>query len=573
MGEYLIEEKKIFHNYLLVREVEETGKQKRFFAEDMRFSREVWIDVYPKSAENATGTEEIQRLETIAREIKKIGTEYFVPIYDLIRSNEAFYVVIEPPKGRSCSELSRCNKNTIKAIGIEIVRLMQWLQNHGFGIDHLSPYEIYFTTETQKIQVLFNDGICARPHQESREKEIKIVGELLYFLTTGEIWIEGADVAKKIGENNPNIWSNLIFKLLCDEETNKIQRLDALIAEMGVNTIRSKREEEQTTEILFQEDAPYPNKIIRLLLLTAIALLLYFGVVQTKTDKLQNISAFDVARYEMMGYFGVEKAQQALGEIYEKGYGTKINMQQSIFWYKKAAQNGNVFAQMSLGLFYYQGMGVASDKKKALYWFALAAANGDEIAQRNIEIINADKETLIKNRSKNLSTSSATQEISELKPDDEQSIPSTSEKNPITNQNDISKPVPIVLSNSNPSHDARRESEKSAQEDIMWQDNEDVVRVKKSWTEAVGYCNNLNLNGYKDWALPDKDMLFDLFFEQPDLKFIADDLYWTSSEYSHDKAWRVYFNYNGGKNRQGNLTNNSKDDKWYVRCYRKVQKD
>lgn len=558
MGDNLIKEEKIIKNYLLIREIGKTEKYRRILAEDMRISREVWIDVYPKYSDNNTGLIVTQQIETIARKIKKINTEQFAPIHDLINSNEAFYIVMRPPKGQPYSQLSRCSEATVRKIGFEIVRLMQWLQSHALGIDYLSSDNLYFIVETQKIQFIFNDGICDRPLQESRENEIKIFGELLFLLITGEIWIEGIDAEKKIEENSTKIWSDLIFKILCDEEAKKIQRLEQLSILIGINPLRSTSDTKQTIQIFSQEERTLSNKIVRLILVSAVSILLYFRFIQTKEDALQNISSFDILRFEVMGYIGAENAQLALGQIFEKGYAVKSDIKESIFWYKKAAQNGNIYAQMSLGRFYDQGIGVAVDKKQSLYWFTLAAVNGDKTAQQNIEAIKQPEEFNEAKTDQNQPVLLTEQAVSVPEPEITNPIPSILENTP----NDIIENKPIGI---------QHNKEKLLQEKIMWQDNEDVIRVKKSWSEAINYCENLNLNGYSDWALPDKDMLFDLFFEQPDLKLTADDLYWTSSEYSYDKAWRVYFNYNGGRSRQGNLTNNSKNDRWYVRCYRRVQ--
>lgn len=561
MGDYLIKEEKIINNYLLIREIGKTEKYRRILAEDMRISREVWIDVYPKYSGNNTGLIATQQIETIARKIKKINAEQFAPIHDLINGNEAFYIVMRPPKGRPYSQLSRCSEVTVRKIGFEIVRLMQWLQSHALGIDHLSSDNLYFIAETQKIQFIFNDGVCDRPLQESRENEIKIFGELLFLLITGEIWIEGIDVEKKIKENSTKIWSDLIFKILCDEEAKKIQRLEQLSILIGINPLRSTSDTKQTIQTFSQEERTLSNKIARLVLISAASALLYFGFIQTKADTLQNASAFDIVRFEMMGYIGVENAQLVLGQIFEKGYAVKSDIQKSIFWYKKAAQHGNIYAQMSLGRFYDQGIGVAVDKKQSLYWFTLAAVNGDKTAQQNIEIIKqseASNEAKIDQNQPILLTEQAV------------SVPESEITNPIPNilentPNNIIENKPISIQHNN---------EKSLQEKIMWQDNEDVIRIKKSWSEAINYCENLNLNGYSDWVLPDKELLYDLYSEQRGLKLTADDLYWTSSEYSYDKAWRVFFDYHGGYNGGRNhqvTTNNSKNDQWHVRCYRREQ--
>lgn len=576
MSENPIKEKKLIHNYMFIREIEKTDKRKRLLAEDMRFSREVWIDIYPKSQDSAASLEELKPLKQIAEKIKQSNTGEFTTIFDLIDTYEAFFIVMEPPKGRPCSQLSPSDENTLKAIGSEIIRLLIWLQNHDFGIDHLSPNEIYFTDQTQKIQFLFNDRICIRPSQESRKEEIKCVGELFYYLSTGEVWIEGTDLEKKVEGLKQKALGDLISTILLDKETNKNQKLETLLSLMGVRPTLPKKDEKELMEMLAQEETPPSKQIFRLFLIFIITVLFYFEFVQMETEKLQNTSTFDVIRFKIMGYLEVQNAQRVLGEIYEKGIGTEIDLKESFFWYKKAAQSGNIYAQMSLGHFYDRGIGVAIDKKQALYWFTLAAANGDETAQKNVQIMQENGEIPKINPVNSSTTPLEIEKASDSKPDVivQTSLPSenTMRDGIETKRPEAFQPIPIVSPQSVPikTQETQQTVKKSSQAYIMWQDNEDVVRVKRSWKEAIGYCENLHLNGYSDWALPDKDMLFDLFFEEPDLQFVANDLYWTSSEVSSDKAWRIYFDYSGGKNRQGNMTNNSKNDEWYVRCYRKL---
>ncbi|AFV97224.1 MULTISPECIES: tetratricopeptide repeat protein [unclassified Sulfuricurvum] len=574
MSEYPSQEQKFIHNYMVIREMEEAGRQKRVLAEEMRHSKEVWIDIYPKSGDSATDLAEIQRLGQIAGEIKKINVGQVAPIYDFIHENEVYYVVTEPPKGRPFSRWSRSDENTLKAIATETVRLFQWLQNHNFGINHLSPHEVYFTAQTQSVQLLFNDGLCIRASRESREKEIRIIGELFYFLITGEMWIEGSDVEKKVEELGPKGWGDLISKMISDEEGKQIKRLEVLFPLMRANgmeakNMEAKNMEDPTMKMLAQEETTTYKQTVRLFFILLGTVFFYFGFVQTKGDRLQDISTLDVTRFQVMGYFGAENAQQALGEIYEKGYGVGIDLQQSMYWYKKAAQSGNIFAQMSLGRFYDRGIGVDSDQKQALYWFTLAAANGDKTAQRNIEIIHENERIL--------SAPSDTEESVETKPEVASQPPVPSENTPKKEmsiaQTERFQPILAAPYANKPviTQAPYREPKKSSQTNIMWQDNEDVIRVKRSWNGAMHYCETLYLNGYSDWTLPDKELLFDLFFEQADLQYVANDLYWTSSEASHNSAWRIYFDYSGGKNRQGNMSSNSKSDEWYIRCYRKIQ--
>jgi hypothetical protein len=111
----------------------------------------------------------------------------------------------------------------------------------------------------------------------------------------------------------------------------------------------------------------------------------------------------------------------------------------------------------------------------------------------------------------------------------------------------------------------------SSQPTIMWQDNNDTISVKKNLNDAISYCKNLTLNGYSDWSLPDKEMLFALFFEQTGLKTIANAPYWTSSENTTDEGWQISFDYSGGTSRQKNMTLTNKADELNVRCYRKIR--
>lgn len=42
---------------------------------------------------------------------------------------------------------------------------------------------------------------------------------------------------------------------------------------------------------------------------------------------------------------------------------------------------------------------------------------------------------------------------------------------------------------------------------LMWQDNDAVGSTTYTWTEAVAYCEYLELAGYSDWRLPEMDEL------------------------------------------------------------------
>ena len=60
-----------------------------------------------------------------------------------------------------------------------------------------------------------------------------------------------------------------------------------------------------------------------------------------------------------------------------------------VYWYRKAAEQGQKEAQYTLGQYYRFGHGVKKDSKKAMYWFGKAAELGHERALKKFN--NDDK--------------------------------------------------------------------------------------------------------------------------------------------------------------------------------------
>ena len=54
---------------------------------------------------------------------------------------------------------------------------------------------------------------------------------------------------------------------------------------------------------------------------------------------------------------------------------------QAVFWFQKAADQGNADAQYSLGVAYAKGLGVEQDYRQAIYWLRQAAEQGDPDAK------------------------------------------------------------------------------------------------------------------------------------------------------------------------------------------------
>lgn len=81
-------------------------------------------------------------------------------------------------------------------------------------------------------------------------------------------------------------------------------------------------------------------------------------------------------------------SQCLLGIMYEKGLGVKKDINQSMDWYRKAADKGFADAQFRLGQIYYIGQDVKRDPVEAAKWLNKAAEQGVVEAQYYIGRMN-----------------------------------------------------------------------------------------------------------------------------------------------------------------------------------------
>lgn len=105
---------------------------------------------------------------------------------------------------------------------------------------------------------------------------------------------------------------------------------------------------------------------------------------------------------------------------------------------------------------------------------------------------------------------------------------------------------------------------------LIWEDNSSVETTTYTWSDAIDYCENLELGSYTDWRLPNINELLsivDYTENSPALdstfKFGLSDDYWTSTTYNDNTsgAWRVDFT--KGLDYFSLKTNSN-----YVRCVR-----
>ncbi|MDO8464206.1 MAG: tetratricopeptide repeat protein [Gallionella sp.] len=81
---------------------------------------------------------------------------------------------------------------------------------------------------------------------------------------------------------------------------------------------------------------------------------------------------------------GDSGGQFNLGVMYEDGCGVEQNPELAVYWYRKAAEQGDTAAQFNLGVIYSEGQGVRQDYEEAVKWYRLAADQGDADAQSNL---------------------------------------------------------------------------------------------------------------------------------------------------------------------------------------------
>jgi len=107
---------------------------------------------------------------------------------------------------------------------------------------------------------------------------------------------------------------------------------------------------------------------------------------------------------------------------------------------------------------------------------------------------------------------------------------------------------------------------------LIWQKEDDGK--KRNWKDALSYCKDLTLSGFKDWRLPTFNELYYLadrskFKPAINKKFFKakNSSYWTATEYKNDltRAWHVFFD-------DGGDFYNRKTNKVYVRCVRSIKK-
>ena len=91
--------------------------------------------------------------------------------------------------------------------------------------------------------------------------------------------------------------------------------------------------------------------------------------------------------YSMSADQDYEKAQFAVGAIYDKGIGVRQSYNKAFRWYMKAAAKGNPKAQYNVACMYDHGEGVKQSDSNAFIWYQKAAEQGHADALVNLGIM------------------------------------------------------------------------------------------------------------------------------------------------------------------------------------------
>jgi TPR repeat protein len=76
--------------------------------------------------------------------------------------------------------------------------------------------------------------------------------------------------------------------------------------------------------------------------------------------------------------------------MHYNGLGTAQDYKQAVYWYTKAAEDGDAKAQYYLGYMYANGHGVPQDHKETVYWYTKAATQDYAKAQYKLGHLYAD---------------------------------------------------------------------------------------------------------------------------------------------------------------------------------------
>lgn len=116
-------------------------------------------------------------------------------------------------------------------------------------------------------------------------------------------------------------------------------------------------------------------------------------VIQLRNKLSQYMS--DTDKEKIVDEYIRQVDQISLYDMYESGYNyyKRGQFKDAVYWYLKAAQQGNAEAQNNLGNMYFAGQGVKQDVEEALKWYIKSANQGNLNASNNLGNVYKKKNT------------------------------------------------------------------------------------------------------------------------------------------------------------------------------------
>jgi TPR repeat protein len=106
----------------------------------------------------------------------------------------------------------------------------------------------------------------------------------------------------------------------------------------------------------------------------------YFGENGITQDYPQAAKWFTLAAKQVDVPEESAPAANALGALYEHGFGVPMDGKQALFWYTQAAETGYARAESNLGRFYSEGLLIKKDPLQCYIWLKLAVDQADILA-------------------------------------------------------------------------------------------------------------------------------------------------------------------------------------------------
>jgi hypothetical protein len=401
-----------------------------YHAEDMKYNREVWLyEYFPEpiakrhykdNGQSTVYTHPTQRevfdlgkseLQHFYTKLKTLNHPSIPLVYEIFESSGTLYIAMKyDTQTKTLRHLlqnrEKFSEQQVGIVALTMAKVFVLLQERGLQMHLLTPDTLLVDATTLKPLTPY--VTYKTYNQEFFQESLYELGRLLYEIVDRENFQE----SEPLQPLQPNkeysaALCGVINRMISDDATKQFKSYQELQTLLKSYASPSLECEQIVCEK--QED-----KLSAYLTLASIVLIILFGyyVFTKPTTDVKDVTWFDSMRYHIAGYFGNLKAELALAQMYEKGYYVDADIKEAVFWYKKAAQQGDrdaqinlayiyknvasvkdeaaahkiflklatsgeVYAQKTVAYSYMQGEGVAQDYAQAMHWFLKAYEQGD----------------------------------------------------------------------------------------------------------------------------------------------------------------------------------------------------